>query len=543
MQRSGDVKAAADIYEKLVEVNPSNATVLHYLGLARMQLGDLQGAEGLISRSLLLASTDPNTCSDLGMVKAKASKYEEAITLFKRALTIDEHHSDALRNIAATLNTLKRPREALPYLERLCDLQPDSSDAVSRLAHTFLRVSDVDRAITYFRKAVKLEPNRTRARILLGEALEAAGQFKQAQFQYLSVLRREENNIVALAKLLNLRDISHEWAERALNLLERRNLEEAARIRLHVALGHYYDRTGSFDEAFRNFQVGYELQRKNARFNSKHFSAAVDRLINTFTSAFFSRVPSQTIRSARPIFIVGMPRSGTTLVEQILASHSQVAAGGELSTIMNVGSQIHHLGRNYRPYPDGIRDLTSLDLARMAQRYLDRLDLVSTHAARVTDKLPFNYMHLGLIAILFPEAKIIHCRREPMDNCLSCYFTSFSEELQFANNLQTLGNYYLDYCRLMEHWHRVLPVKVLDVQYENLVGSTHEIIREILAYCSLDWEDTCLSFYGTKRGVRTPSRWQVRQPIYTSSVGRWKNYESHLDPLKKIFSRQVSPAG
>jgi len=175
-------------------------------------------------------------------------------------------------------------------------------------------------------------------------------------------------------------------------------------------------------------------------------------------------------------------------------------------------------------------------LRRMARRYLEHLDKVAPGAERVTDKLPFNFMHLGVIALLFPNAKIIHCRRDPMDNCLSCYFTSFAEQIGFANRLDTLGRYYLDYDRLMRHWRDVLPVQIFDLQYEELIDDTEARICGLLDFCDLEWEDACLSFYKTQRGVRTPSRWQVRQPIYKGSVQRWRNYEWHLQPLADILA-------
>jgi len=175
-------------------------------------------------------------------------------------------------------------------------------------------------------------------------------------------------------------------------------------------------------------------------------------------------------------------------------------------------------------------------LGQMAQRYLEKLDDISTDAARVTDKMPFNFMHLGLIVGLFPDAKIIHCRRNALDTCVSCFFTSFSESLQFAGDLETLGSYYLDYREMMRHWRAALPVKFLEVDYERVVADTRSSVGELLAFCEVEWEEACLQFHRTERGVRTPSRWQVRQPIYGHSVGRWRHYEKHLQPLVEILS-------
>lgn len=231
-----------------------------------------------------------------------------------------------------------------------------------------------------------------------------------------------------------------------------------------------------------------------------------------------------------------MPRSGTTLTEQILASHSQVAAGGELSMLLKTSYQIRELSKTGEPYPRGLLSIDTPALRKMAARYLAHLDSVSNTADRVTDKLPFNFMHLGVIALLFPNARIVHCRRQPIDNCLSCYFTSFARQIRFANRLDTLGRYYVDYDRLMRHWQAVLPIEIFELQYEDLVSDTEGQIRQLLDYCGLDWEDACLAFDKTERGVRTPSRWQVRQPIYQKSVARWRHYERQLEPLIGILA-------
>lgn len=203
--------------------------------------------------------------------------------------------------------------------------------------------------------------------------------------------------------------------------------------------------------------------------------------------------------------------------------------------LLKVSYQIRELSRSGEPYPRGLRTVGRMGLRQMARRYLDHLDKVASGAARVTDKLPFNFMHLGVIALLFPNARIVHCRRHPLDNCLSCYFTGFAEQIRFANRLDTLGRYYLDYERLMRHWRAVLPVEIYDLHYEELVQNTEKEIRALVDFCGLPWEDACMSFHKTRRGVRTPSRWQVRQPIYSGSVQRWENYAEHLEPLARIL--------
>lgn len=537
IHREGRVREAAAIYQRILDGDPTSAQALHYLGLAHMQLSNLDRAAALLSRSLEFEPSCANTLSDLGAVFVKQQRSGKALELLSRALEIDPRHPDALNNMGVALDNLKRPIEALPYFERLVEVRPNSAGAWAHLAETCLTLNQTENSIAHFRRALKLNPDLNTQRILFGEALETAGRFRQATFQYVTVLEKDPGNVVALARLLALPSElpDPQWATKAHALLATGRLGPQERIRLHIALGQHYDRSGDCDRAFENFQASHKLRSGNTSFDSGGFSAAIDRLIQFFTPELFASLPVPTMRSDRPIFIVGMPRSGTTLTEQILASHGKVSAGGELPTIMNLASQIQALTSSQSAYPDCVQDLSAADCEKLARAYLDRLAEGSGDAERVTDKLPFNFMHLGLIAALFPAAKIIHCRRSPLDTCLSCYFVSFAEELQFTSDLETLGRYYMDYQRLMRHWHRVLPVPIHDLDYERLVRDTEPAVRELLNYCELNWDDACLRFYETERGVRTPSRWQVRQPIYSQSVGRWRQYERHLEPLKRII--------
>jgi Flp pilus assembly protein TadD len=545
LQRRGDLAGALQLYTALLAENPNDAAALHYRGLVAYQMGDLRSANDFMSRSIAIDPANPSTWSDLGIVLAKQENYPHAVRSFRRALDLDERHPDALNNLGVVLKKLHRPREALPILQRLVLIRPQSVQALCDLAAVQYQVGDMEGTISTYQRAIKLAPDNATARTGLAEAYEAVGKFEQARMQYLTVLRRQPEHALALSKLLHLRDgaLDPQWAEAATSLAARPALGADARIRLNVALGHYHDRSKNYDTAFHHLRLGCDEQFRKDPFDSQGYTRATDRLIRTFTPELFASAPSSGVTSERPLFIVGMPRSGTTLLEQILASHSQVAAGGELSMLLQVSYQTQELSQSHEPYPEGLRTVNGAGLARMAKRYLEHLNTISATAPRVTDKLPFNFMHVGVIALLFPNAKIIHCRRQPLDNCLSCYFTSFADRIQFANNLETLGRYYLDYHRLMEHWHRVLPGRILDVQYESLVDDTPGQIRKVLDFCALPWEDACLRFYETERGIRTPSRWQVRQPIYKKSKERWRNYEAQLQPLRELLMPLLESSG
>lgn len=541
--RRGDLAAATAVYRHLLRDEPEHWQALHYLGLAKLQRGLLDEADSLLSRSVAIEPNNGNAWSDLGTARVKAQRPGDALAPFSRALELDPEHRDALNNMARALRLLSRFDQARELLERLVALEPGRPTPLRLLAEVQMRTGAVAEALETFQEALQLDPEDPRIRLGLGDACESAGRFRQARQQYLAILRRQPDSPLALSRLLQLREgqVAPEQLETARRLAADPATPEDGRIRLSIGLAYHADRVGDYRQAFAFLREGYSALAQREPFDSDGYSRAIDRLIDTLDGAFYREAANSGLESERPVFVVGMPRSGTTLTEQILASHPRVAAGGELSMLLKVSYQIAELSRSGKPYPEGLLSIGRIALRKMGRRYLEQLDRVSTTAQRVTDKLPFNFMHLGVIALLFPGAKVVHCRRHPLDNCLSCYFTSFADQIRFANRLDTLGRYYLDYHRLMVHWQRVLPIEILEMPYERLVEDTEGQVRLLLAHCGLPWDDACLAFYNTERGVRTPSRWQVRQPIYRGSVQRWRNYERELQPLREMLAPILPP--
>jgi hypothetical protein len=301
----------------------------------------------------------------------------------------------------------------------------------------------------------------------------------------------------------------------------------------HFSLGRLYDRAGDYNRAFVHFQAGNNL--KPSDFDRGEFTRFIDDLINTFDVDFMRNAPCAHHGSRRPVFIVGMPRSGTSLVEQILASHPEVCGGGELEDIRHIAFGAGAWLGSSHTYPRVVRELAAADCDTLAAGYLKKLAVLSPQARCVTDKMPQNFLALGLIALLFPEARVIHCLRDPLDTCLSCYFHDFTGYHPYAYRLEGLGFYYRQYQRLMRHWRAVLPIPMLDVVYEDLVADPEAGIRQLLAFCELDWDERCLRFYESERIVHTSSYQQVRRPIYKSSLGRWRHYAAHLEPLRRAL--------
>jgi Sulfotransferase family len=300
-------------------------------------------------------------------------------------------------------------------------------------------------------------------------------------------------------------------------------------------LGHLLDRAGSTDEAFEQFKQGNALRRSllqqsGAAFDAAAHSRRIDRTIFFFSPDFLQRNQEFGLPTDVPVFIVGMPRSGSTLVEQILSQHSQVHGAGELKDVHRLVANLPARLGSTAEYPECLAELDATTARELAEAHLQRLTRRSGAAARVTDKMLDNFLHLGLLATLFPRARVIHCRRDPRDVCLSCYFNYFNG-LPFTWDLDDLGRYYRDYERLMAHWGAVLALPILDVAYEDLVADLESQCRRLVDFCGLAWEEQCLRYNENRRVVQTMSKLQVRQPIYTSSVGRWRHYAAQLEPL------------
>jgi hypothetical protein len=274
-------------------------------------------------------------------------------------------------------------------------------------------------------------------------------------------------------------------------------------------------------------------QEKSAKYNSIEHTACIDKLIRTCDWNFFIKSPKSKCTAERPVFIVGMPRSGTTLTEQILASHPDVYGAGEIMVMPSIIKNLSSYIRNSGPYPDSLTKLNSQILDELAADYLKETSKLNQKAIRFTDKTLVNYLYLGLISLMFPNAHIIHCMRDPRDTCMSIYFQNFDESHYYATSLENLGHYYTEYKKLMAHWKSMLNVKYMEVQYEDLVSNQERVSRDLIDFIGLEWDDRVLRFYDSKRSVVTASYDQVRQKIYTKSTQRWKNYEQHIGPLIK----------
>jgi len=365
----------------------------------------------------------------------------------------------------------------------------------------------------------------------LGRALLDQGDFQAATNNYLQAIAMNPQHVKAYFSLSTQRSYEPNDAhvEQLEQLSRSNNLSDNDRAFAAFALANILDRQKRYDEAFAAYDLANQL--KNIQFDIDQHRRFVADTIETFSADFLQASSITGSDSARPIFIIGMPRSGTTLVEQILCSHPDVFGAGELDAIAKVASIVPAVSGCDGVYPSAAKYLTQHGSNRLAKSYLDHIANKDSTAARVTDKMPGNFHHLGLIQLLFPNAHLIHCRRHALDVCLSCYFQNFGS-VDYSFDLTTLGQFYQEYDRIVKHWKQVLRLPILDVDYEELTSDQETVSRRIVEHCGLEWNEQCMSFHETKRAIKTMSVWQARQPIYRSSVQRWKNYANHIEPLR-----------
>ena len=495
----------------------------------------LPEAEALCRRALTARPNSAEPAALLGLVLADLKRPKEAIACYRRAIALDPKRAATHNNLGIALKALGRHEAAIESFRRALALKPDFVLAHLNLGDALRESGQVEAAVASYRRALVLKPDSFEAHNNLGIALRQLGEAETAVAGYRRALEIRPGDADVLYNLSIAKRFAADSPEiaEAEAALGADGLSERQRGLLHFALGKMYDDCGLHEKAFAHFREGNRLKRP--RLDRAARVEDTSRLIAAFSKGLLRRLRPVGHESERPVFIVGMPRSGTTLVEQIVASHPRAFGGGELGGITGIAGDLGKALAADAPYPENVRRMSAAVARSMAARYLKRLHALSPDAERVTNKGVALYLHLGLAAILFPGARILHVRRDPLDTCLSCYFHYFTGAQDFTYDLEDLGLYYRQYERLMAHWRRALPRPILEVRYEELVADQEAVSRRIIAFLGLEWDDRCLEFYRTKRAVQTASADQVRRPIYASSVGRWRAYEAHLGPLKRAL--------
>lgn len=534
--QTGELQAAESGYRQVLQTDPNQPDALHLLGVIAQQMGRHDAAIDCISRAIAANSGVAAFHGNLGAAYDSVGRFDEAITSFRRAIELDPTYADGHYNLGIALKQLERLDEAASCFRRAIELKPDFVGAHNNLGAVLAKQGHFSAAELALLRALELAPNHAEVHRNLGSFYCEQGNHNAAVTHFQRALEINPAYVSArggLAQIKRHSEADQDEISRLEEALSGKTLPRKDACSAHFALGKMYDDIGQWDIAFEHYRNANRLADRH--FNRESVVGYTDALIDAFDPALFSAKANLGRRSDLPVFVVGMPRSATTLVEQILASHRSVFGAGELPELGSIAAAVSSELDTGCPYPSCMPRITADWVKTHADRYLSLIRQLDGDAIRIVDKMPTNFWHLGLVAILFPGAKIINCRRHPLDVCLSCYFQSFSSRLDFAYDLQNLGTYYRQYQRLMTHWRTVSPLEIRDVDYEEIVGNQAAVTRRLLDFCDLQWDPHCLEFHTNKRVVRTASYWQVRQPIYTRSVDRWRHYEKHLGPLKEAL--------
>lgn len=513
--------------------------------LARWLLarGEEQAAFAALERAHRAHPDEPRPLIELGRQAFEAENFMLALEHLERAHAIAPANSDVLCEYGRTLSRLARHEQALSILEDAHLADPNALRPLLLLGWARYRAGQSQRAISDFDTVLEQQPSSVEAHYGRARALIDAGNAGEAKRWLHRTVALSPGHAGALRELASLKEMApgDSQFQGLIESLDDENAPARRRSVLHMAAGAACHGVKAYSDAFEHYRDGNLL--KDVTFDIHGYAGFIDRLIEQFGPAHFSRTESWGNTSDTPVFILGMPRSGTSLVEQILASHSRVHGSGEREEMLQLADSLSEQINDSRPYPDCIDALSREATTDLANQFLGILRRSDPHALRITDKMPGNFHHVGLIATLFPKAQIIHCQRDPRDTCLSIFFGDFVGSHAYSYDLTNLGRYYRQYERLMAHWHQVLPGRILDVRYEELVEDQETWSRRMVSHCGLDWEARCLDFHKTARNVRTRSNMQVRQPIYRSSVERWRAYEPHLEPLLAALEADPVSAG
>jgi len=534
LKEQGALAEAIAHYQHAITLRPGMAEAWNNLGNAFRRQNRLDEAVAQFERALALRPGYADAHNNLGNVLADQGKPAEARAHFEQALALKPDTAEIHVNLGNALNELGRSEEAVWHVQRALRLRPDNADAYNSLGSALIALERVAEAMACYQQALRIKPDLAHAHHNLGSAYKDQGHLAEAARCYEKAVALAPRSGLHYRHLFELRPVPGAdrrfQAAKALTQ-EMPPLPDRDLLNLHFALGKAYADQGEYEESFRHFAEGNALKRRGIAYDEPAALGTIDRIRHVFTPELMHGVRGLGHPSDRPIFIIGMPRSGTTLLEQILASHPSVFAAGERTDferiVLGLGAPDSALG-----YPDMARTLSAKALRRLGERYAAAVGAAAPEATRIVDKMPGNFLYAGLIHLTLPNARIIHVHRDPRDTCLSCFSLLFTAAQPYSYDFGELGRYYRAYETLMAHWRRVLPAGVmLDVRYEDVVADVEHEARRLVAHCGLAWDAACLEFHRTRRVVRTASAVQVRQPIFASSIGRWRHYHRFLQPL------------
>jgi Flp pilus assembly protein TadD len=525
-------KAERPMFGSALANSPSDLQRLLNEGIAHHRAGNKEEAERHYRCVLEAVPNQPDALNLLGVLAAEGEFYDVAITMMKQALSVRPKDPSILNNLGHALSECERFEEARDPLERAVALKPDFDEAKYNLGHVLRQLGEQDYALRLWREVWDADNRVFAALVGICGILSDQGHFDEAERTAREVIARLPHRpagYISLAHVHKFKTDDGTLTEIEAMLADD-GIPEIEKNALQYAAGKIADDLKFYERAFHHFDLANGAAHKSYDHEATENLRRQKKMV--YSKRFYRDRQGWGFQTDVPVFIVGMPRSGTTLTEQILAAHPDVFGGGELALMERMSSLAEDISPTRDEFPIGVLKLTPFGAELVGRRYMTELAHAADRPAkRITNKMPHNFEFLGLISLCLPGAKIIHCRRNPLDTCVSCWTKNFNDAHSYNRSLNDLGRYYAGYHDLMQHWREVLPVQILDIDYEDYTRDLEGTARKLVDFVGLEWDPACLEFYKLDRAVRTASQWQVRQPIYKSSVARWRNYMPFIQPL------------
>jgi len=529
-------KEAFNEYRKALKMAPNHPILLNNIGNVLQLQGENEQALNWLEKAINQDPASAPAHCNLGNALRSLGKDAEAVVAYRRALELNPDQADTYRNLGGILIELEELDDAVNCFNQALRINPEDKKAYQGLGRTRNAQGDLDQAVSAFQKAISIDPANAEYHRELGRAFGDHGEIEKAISAHRKAIEINPKYAKAYQALTkNKKFTEYDDEMRAMeSLLSTKGISDKDSIHLAFGLGKAYEDLGDFDKSMEFVIKATRLKRGTYDYSISESQKQFDRIKEVFSPGFFSRWPDIGAPDRTPIFILGMPRSGTSLVEQILASHPEVFGAGELNDLPIVFESITKpVGRlRTDTFPEGLLELDASAFADLGKQYVARIRRYSSDANFITDKMPHNFLRIGFIKAILPNARIIHCTRDPMDNCLSLFKTDLLKGHRYSYDMSELGQYYKLYLGLMDYWRDSLPGFIYDQSYEELVSSQKEQVSQLLQHCGLPWDESCLDFHKTRRKVNTASNAQVIRPIYQDSVKLWGRYEKQLEPLK-----------
>ena len=529
----GDNEAALSWYYKSAAANRNYLEPLNNLGALLLEEDRIPEAIESLDKALTLNADYPESICNMGGVHLAQEEYDIALTKFKRALALRPIYLEARMGLSKTLQAMESLQEAEIAAQQAIKIDGNSSKAHALMGSIYAETERPEQAEAEYDLALKSNPESDEGLLGLGHLCVENGEQKRAETLFKRALKLKPDNVAAHIHLIQARKVRKNDKHFAALLEEEKKADQHSdnrKMSLNFALGKCYEDTKDYDRAFQHYLDGCKLKRQKLDYDPEASAQQFVELKKIYSQGFINKLRGAGDPSDQPIFVLGMPRSGTTLTEQIIASHPDVYGAGELADLMRISHR--KTVPTVTKFPENLQHLDAKILTEWGAEYIAGLKQRAPDSKHITDKMPANFFAVPLIHLALPNAKIIHVNRNPVDTCVSCFTRLFNRKQEHTYDLAELGRYYADYAKLMAHWRKVLPADAFqDINYEDIVADQEGQARRLLEYCGLEWNEACMDFHKTKRQVRTASVTQVRQPIYKTSVERWRNYEKFLGPL------------